>query len=114
MVFWYVAPEPTVFGPMSIIAHHPIIILFKGIGLGNFAIDQYLIAIYFKGIALVFLYYLLVNGQNFQIKGYGLTFFGNIYGIHIVYRTRMVGILRENGGVLVGIGKLLNGDDAIH
>src|SRR5690606_8738891 len=113
VVFGDIPPKPTVFGSVPIIAHHPIIILFKCIGVGNFTVYQDLIAIYFQGIAFIFLYYFLINGQNFQIEGYGLASCGAIDSLHIVHRARMIGILGKYGCVLVFIGNLLNGYDAV-
>jgi hypothetical protein len=43
MVFGYKPPEAGIFRVMAVIAHHPVIIHFKSIGVGLFTVDQNII-----------------------------------------------------------------------
>ena len=40
MVFGDKAPVARIFGVMAVIAHHPVIIHFKGVGIGFFTVDK--------------------------------------------------------------------------
>jgi len=46
MIFGYKAPKTRIFGVMAVIAHHPVIVEFKGIAVGWFSINADVIAVY--------------------------------------------------------------------
>src|SRR5690606_24146868 len=101
MVFRDIAPEPTVFRSVPIVAHHPIVILFKGIGIGNFSINEDLISVYINIISFVFLNYFFINGKYVYVNRDRFSFFRNINGSHIVHSTCMCGILWKNGSIWI-------------
>jgi hypothetical protein len=56
-------PVTRIFGIMAVIAHHPVIIHFKGISIGFLSVDVYIVAFYFNLIMLINLDTTLVNGK---------------------------------------------------
>ena len=53
VILGYVAPITGIFGVVAVVAHHPIVVHFKGIAVSFFAVYQNILAIYSHFIALV-------------------------------------------------------------
>jgi len=120
MILRHKPPEARVIGVMAVVAHHPVVVHFKGIAVCLFAVDINVASLHFQFIVFVDADATLVNGISQAIKLYGPAFFRDndwavvinapfVVGLsavkHEAWRANgVIYISGINGSVWIGIG----------
>ncbi len=103
MVERHEAPHAAVFGVVAVVAHHPVVVLCEGVGIGFLAVDEELAVALFERVVLVGRDDAAEHGDVFGRQPDGGAFFRNPHGAVVVHRParEVLRIVREE---VVGVG----------
>ncbi len=85
MVVGNIAPHSGVFGVVAVVAHHPVIVFFEGVAVGNLSVDEELAVFFLQLIAFIHRNNAAVKSDAHRIQLDRGAFLRHIQGAVIVH-----------------------------